>query len=84
LNPTIEPQVLILPLERREFDTHQLVAEHPPVWHHPNKVAATPESLASSPASRARSRWRAGRFVEKKEKDKTPPMPGGGGMGGMY
>jgi chaperonin GroEL len=22
--------------------------------------------------------------VEKKEKDKTPPMPGGGGMGGMY
>ena len=23
-------------------------------------------------------------IVEKKEKDKTPPMPGGGGMGGMY
>jgi chaperonin GroEL len=22
--------------------------------------------------------------VEKREKDKTPPMPGGGGMGGMY
>jgi chaperonin GroEL len=22
--------------------------------------------------------------VEKKEKDKTPQMPGGGGMGGMY
>ena len=22
--------------------------------------------------------------VEKKEKDKTPAMPGGGGMGGMY
>jgi chaperonin GroEL len=22
--------------------------------------------------------------VERKEKDKTPPMPGGGGMGGMY
>ena len=22
--------------------------------------------------------------VEKKDKDKTPPMPGGGGMGGMY
>jgi chaperonin GroEL len=22
--------------------------------------------------------------VEKKEKDKLPPMPGGGGMGGMY
>ena len=23
-------------------------------------------------------------IVEQKEKDKTPPMPGGGGMGGMY
>jgi len=23
-------------------------------------------------------------IVEKKDKDKTPPMPGGGGMGGMY
>ena len=27
------------PLESREFDTQRLVAEHPAVWHHPNKVA---------------------------------------------
>ena len=26
----------------------------------------------------------AARDKEKKEKDKAPPMPGGGGMGGMY
>ena len=26
-------------------------------------------------------RWQ---HVEKKDKEKLPPMPGGGGMGGMY
>ena len=29
--------LLAEPLERREFDTHQLALEHPPVWRHANK-----------------------------------------------
>jgi hypothetical protein len=26
------------PLERREFETHTLLAEHPPVWRDRNKL----------------------------------------------
>ena len=50
------------PLENREFDTHRLVTEHPPVWGHPNKAAVYDviAPAGSRHAGRLRySRWPA-------------------------
>jgi chaperonin GroEL len=48
----------------------------------PTKVTRTALQNAASIASRLLTTECV--VVEKKEKDKAPPMPGGGGMGGMY